>query len=145
MDIKLLEEAENLRNELDDLEKRLKNIEKRENTVISDSVSGSSSEYPYTKHSIAVTGVENSNHTKRFRNLYKKQIKSKKRKLEKIINKIEYDLNYIQNSEIRQIVRLRYEDGLTWLQIMHQMGYNSEENARIKLKRYFSKKKLRKF
>ena len=47
MDIKLLEEAENLRNELDDLEKRLKNIEKRENTVISDSVSGSSSEYPY--------------------------------------------------------------------------------------------------
>jgi len=139
MDISLLDETEKLRAELKDIEKRLKKIEKRENTEVTDSVTGSSSEYPYTKHNVVVKGVENSIYTRKFKNLYKKQLKSKKRELEKKINKIEYDLNYIQDSEIRQIIRLRYEDEMSGVQIMHEMGYNSEENARIKLKRYFKK------
>lgn len=133
-----LEQISSLHNELDDLEKRLRKIESKETKTVKDSVQGSSTGYPYIKHSCTIEGVEYPK-TKRSRYIYKKQIKSKKANLEKFINKLEYELNYIEDSEIRQIIRYRYEDNISWISIMHKMKYNSEEKARIKLKRFLEK------
>ena len=66
-------------------------------------------------------------------------IKEKTYKLDKMRLQLEYQLNYVENSELRDIIRYRYNDNKTWLQIMFLMNYKSEEKARIKLKRYLEK------
>lgn len=70
---------------------------------------------------------------------YKKMIKNKTYRLDKMRLQLEYELNYVENAELRDIIRYRYNDNKTWLQIMFLMNYNSEEKARIKLKRYLEK------
>ena len=139
IDKELLEQITALHNEVEDLEKRLKKIENKENKIVKDSVKGSSSQFPYTQHSCVIEGVEYPK-SKRSKYIYRKQIKDKKRKLDKLINKIEYELNYIEDSEIRQIIRYKYEDNLNWIQIMFKMRYDSESKARMKLERFFEKK-----
>ena len=133
----LLDSIESLRKELKDLKNRLRIINKKSKTVITDSVQASSSKYPYTKHSVTIEGVKFFK-TKHSRSTYKRMIKSSEHKLEKLINQLEYELKYIedQDSEIRRIIRYKYEDGLSWVQVMFKMNYKSEEKARIKLKRF---------
>ena len=140
IDKELLKQIESLQSELKDLEKRLKNITKKETRVLQDSVKGSSTTYPYVQHICIVEGVEYPK-SKKTRYTYRKQIKSKRIKLEKLINQLEYQLNYIEDkdSEIRQIIRYKYEDNKNWLQIMFLMNYNSESVAKMKLKRFFKK------
>ena len=140
IDKTLLENISKLHEELDDLEDRLKKITKLETTVIKDSVQGSSTEYPYIQHNCVIEGVRYPK-TKKSRYIYKKQIKSKKYKLDKLINKLEYELNYIKDkdSEIRQIIRYKYEDNLNWIQVMFKMKYNSEDTARKKIERFLEK------
>lgn len=137
IDKELLEQISSLNEELKDLNKRFNKAEKRETTVLTDSVQSSSKEFPYTQHNCIIQGVENKK-SKHYRYTYKKQIKSKKHKLEKLINKLEYDLNYIEDkdSDIRRIIRYKYEDDLSWIQIMFKMKYNSESVAKMKLKRF---------
>lgn len=138
IDKKFLEQISALLNELEDLERRIEKIENKSCKVVKDSVQGSSTSYPYIQHSCTIEGVEHPK-TKRSRNIYKKQIKSKRAKLDKFINKLEYELNYIEDSEIRQIIRHKYEDNKTWVQIMFLMKYNTEDKARKKLERFLEK------
>lgn len=67
-------------------------------------------------------------------------IKNKIYKLDKMKIQLEYELNYIDNSELRDIIRYRYNDNKTWLQIMFLMDYNNEDTARKKLIRFLQKK-----
>lgn len=127
------EQLSKLRLEKKDLEERLERFD-RKPTITIDGVQGSSKEYPYTQHNCRVEGINN-----KARNQYIKMIRSKDYKIGKLIKQIEYDLNSIEDTEIRQIIRYKYEDDLNWIQIMHKMGYNSEEKARIKLKRFLQK------
>ena len=135
IDKEFLEQISALHNELEDLERRIEKIENKSCKVVKDSVQGSSTSYPYIQHSCTIEGVEYPK-TKRSRNIYKKQIKSKRAKLDKLINKLEYELNYIEDSEIRQIIRHKYEDNMTWLQIMFEMKYDSDSKAKMTLKRF---------
>lgn len=67
-------------------------------------------------------------------------LEQKQRKIDKKILQIEYELNYIEEAEIREIIRLKYFDNLNWIQIMHKIGYKSESTARMKLERFFKNK-----
>lgn len=127
------EQLSKLRLEKKDLEERLERFD-RKPTITIDGVQGSSKEYPYTQHNCKIEGINN-----KARNQYIKMIRSKDYKIGKLIKQIEYDLNSIEDTEIRQIIRYKYEDDLNWIQIMHKMGYNSEEKARLKLKRFLQK------
>ena len=130
-----LDEIENTNKELQSLEKRLKKIENKECRVVKDSVQGSGTNYPYIKHNCVIEGVEIPKN-RHLKAKYRKMIKSKKFRLEKLRVQLEYELNYVKDSEIRDIIRHRYNDNKTWVQIMFLMNYNSEEKARIKLKRF---------
>lgn len=134
----LLDEIENINEELKSLNKRLAKIKNKEYTATGDSVQGSSQYFPYIKHNIKIEGVEipKNKHLKRK---YRKMIESKKYKLEKLKIQLEYELNYIKDSKIRDIIRYKYNDGMTWLQVMFEMGYNSESKAKMKLKRFLEK------
>nr|DAJ93321.1 MAG TPA: hypothetical protein [Caudoviricetes sp.]DAN60947.1 MAG TPA: hypothetical protein [Caudoviricetes sp.] len=136
----LLEQADSVIEEIKDIENRLKNIEKREKTIIGDSVTGSEKEFPYIKRNFRVNGIDNKVFGSKTKRQYKKMLKSKKNKYEKMIKQIEYELNYIENSEIRRIIRYRYYDKLSWIQIQIKMQYNSEDKARKQLERYLKNK-----
>lgn len=135
----LLEQADSVIEEIKDIENRLKNIEKREKTIIGDSVTGSEKEFPYIKRNFRVNGIDNKVFGSKTKRQYKKMLKSKKNKYEKMIKQIEYGLNYIEDSEIRRIIRYRYYDKYSWIKIQIEMGYRSENTARMKLKRFFKK------
>ena len=73
-------------------------------------------------------------------------LEQKQRKIDKELVRIEYELNYIEEVDIREIIRLRYFDNLSWIQVMYKMRefnkkgkYSSEDMIRMKLKRYFEK------
>lgn len=133
-----LDEIENTNKEIEGLKKRLAKIENKECTVVKDSVQGSSKSYPYIKHNCVIEGVEIPKN-RNLKHKYKKLIKSKKYKLEKLRVQLEYELNYVKEAEIRDIIRYRYNDNKTWIQIMFLMNYNNEDTARKKLIRYLEK------
>lgn len=134
MNKKSLEQIVALRREIRDIERRLQN---NTSSVVVDSVKGSLSNFPYVECHRTIQGVDYKKQMRDSR--YRKMIISKKKKIKKLIRQIEYDLNYIEDSEIRQIMRYKYFDNFSWIKIMHLMNYNSEEKARIKLKRFFEK------
>lgn len=135
----VLEQINSIRSELKDLNSRIIVLNQQTNLVVLDSVQGSSTTYPYIQHNCKIEGSVESFKNKNIRKKYKKQIKSKEYKLDKLKNQLEYELNYVEDSEIRRILRYRYEDDLNWVQIMHKMEYNSENVARMKLNRFFEK------
>ena len=139
IDEKSLKEISFLNYELKDLEKRLYEIENKPLRHVIDSVQGSSEFYPYIQHHCTIEGVEYPKNKKQRWKL-RKLIKENKRELEKKINNLEYELKKIEDSEIRQIIRYRYEDNMNWVQVMFKMGYNSEDKARKKLERFLEKK-----
>ena len=135
----VLEQINSIRSELKDLNSRIIVLNQQTNPVVVDNVQGSSATYPYIQHNCKIEGSVESFKNKNIRKKYKKQIKSKEYKLDKLKNQLEYELNYVEDSEIRRILRYRYEDDLNWIQIMHKMEYNSENVARMKLNRFFEK------
>ena len=133
-----LDEIENTNEELERLKKRLARIENKEHAIIKDSVQGSSKNYPYIKHSCVIEGVEIPKN-RHLKYKYKKMIKQKEYKLDKLRIQLEYELNYIKEADIRDIIRYRYNDNKTWLQIMFLMKYSTESTAKMKLKRFLEK------
>lgn len=72
-------------------------------------------------------------------------IKNKKRDIGKQITSFEYELNHIKDSEIRQILRYKYIDGLKNFQVAHEMNrrYKTDEytadGVRMRINRFFEK------
>lgn len=134
----MLKEFEGLEKEIQDIDRRLKNMNKKESTTLIDSVKASSKYFPYTEYNITVHGIPGIKN-KKNKHKYEKMLKSKRFKLEKKKLQIEYELNYVKDEEIRKIIRHRYQDQKTWLQVMFEMKYNSESTAKVKLKRFLEK------
>lgn len=140
MDKSVFNEIKKLMREYEDINNRL-NIE--ENKVVVDSVKGSSSQYPYVEHNCVVEGIQDS---KKYRR-YKKMLNNKKREIGKKLLNFEYQMNYIEDSEIRTILRYKYVDGLKNYQIANEMNngkikYDKEYTAdsiRMQLNRFFEK------
>lgn len=128
-----LKQIESMQKEITYFENKLKKIDEKPIKEVQDSVRGSSAEFPYVTHTCKIEGFE----SPRNRNKYKKMIRSKQYKLEKALNHLEYELNKIEDSEIRMIIRYKYQDNYSWVKIMHLMEYDSEDVARKKLERYF--------
>ena len=137
MNKNFLSQIDDLNKEVEDIKNRLKDLAAKPDKVVRDSVSGSSTTWPYIKHSCVVEGVD----TSKYRNIkkYKRILREKQEKLQKKIIQLEYELNYIEDSELRRIIRYKYIDGYNWVQIMFNMEYSSESTARMKLNRFLKK------
>lgn len=131
-----LEEIFHIRKEIIDLEKRIERIEKQ-STMVADAV-----QKGYKRRAI-IYGVD----VKRAYKLQSNYERLKKFKIQLVDKEKEIE-NYIEIipfSEIRQIFRYRYLDGMNWIQVAHQMndkysnrGY-SEDSVRCKHDRYLNK------
>lgn len=133
-----LEEIFHIRKEIQDLEKRISRIEKQ-STMVADAV-----QKGYKRRAI-IYGVD----VKRAYKLQSNYERLKKFKIQLVDKEKEIE-NYIEIipfSEIRQIFRYRYLDGMNWIQVAHQMNskYNNreynEDSVRMKHDRYLKKPK----
>lgn len=130
-----LKQIDSLRKEIKYIEDKINKIESKPVKVVQDSVSASSVNFPYTRYTAKIEGFENPKN----RNKYRKILKDKKYSLEKKINNLEYELNKIEDSELRMIIRYKYEENYSWIKIMHEMEYDSESKARMILERFLEK------
>ena len=134
MDKRKLEQLAPLRRELEDIEKR---INKLESDTTIDGVRGSSKNYPYVQHTFKIEGI---NH--KGRNYLKRKWISCRNKIRLTIKYIEEELENINDSELRQIIRYKYEDELDYNVIAHKMndgkrnGSYTADGVRMKVKRF---------
>ncbi len=137
---KILEQILSLKGEVEDLKDRLNNG--KEN-IITDSVRGSSKEYPYVQHNMIIEGIDYKQQIRDKK--YRRMIKQKQDKINKLIREAEYCLDNIEDSDIRQIIRYVYFDAKDYNQTAHIMnrrnpkGRFTADNIRMKLKRFFEK------
>ncbi|NLZ54653.1 MAG: RNA polymerase subunit sigma-24 [Thermoanaerobacteraceae bacterium] len=112
-------------------------IEKR--TAV-DTVSGSNSEWPYQRRTFRIEGIDMKWYEKRLKRLKRKL----KRRLEELMEKreeIEEYISTVPDSLIRQILTLRYVNGLSWQQIaVHVGGGNTADSVRMMHNRFLKKK-----
>ena len=136
-----LSQLTNLRKEIQELEEKIRRIEEREYSMVTDKVKASSRDWPYTEVNVTIQG-----------NVYVLDKKSRKEKREKLAllrqrrqQALELELritkyiNTIQNSEIRRMIEYKYIDGCTWAelgQIFHCDRTAAEKKVSNYLKRH---------
>ena len=99
--------------------------------IVTDTVSGSSPEFPYTKHASKIEGVKQK-HQRQLDTAYIKAY-TEQIKLEEFIQTVDDPL-------VREIIRLRFEDGLKWEQVAIKIGGgNSSSGLIMKIKRYLQR------
>lgn len=108
-----------VKSEIADLEDRINKINDK-GYVISDSVKGSSKEFPYTTRNYTVTGLDNVsiNKVKKLKNI----LEEKRNSLIDLNIQAEEFLETIQDSEMRIILRNKYIDNKNYIQIAHDMN-----------------------
>ncbi len=139
MDKELLEQISHLHREKKDLIERLEELESKPLKHVKDSVQGSGTSYPFVQHHCTIEGIEYPKHGNQKRKL-RKLIKSAQRNIDKKIKNLEYELEKIEDSEIRQIIRYKYEDNLSWVQVGHKMKSTGDQ-VRMTLKRFLENSK----
>lgn len=129
---KELEQLYFLHKEISLLKDQINTLEPR---VVTDKVSGSSYEFPYTLHNITITGLDEKEYSRKLRRLERKL----RLRLDELMNLVDEINEYIssqEDSEIRQILSLRYINGLTWHQVAKHLGYADESVPRKRCNRF---------
>lgn len=138
----LTREIERLESEKDRLERAGKK------DIVKDTVKGSYAYFPYTEHSILIKGIEEEGYKITKHDLEIAELKGlielniKKSIIERI--RLERYISSIEDAEMRQIIALRYVNGLAWRQIANELGYQDESVPRKKHNRFLKNKNDRK-
>lgn len=135
-----------LNREIDRLQDELDRLDRRKKTeVLADTVKGSSKYFPYTERSFKVSGLS----VQALKYGYDDEIEELKQMLECNIKnsllerlKLEQYIQSIDDAEVRQIMALRYINGLSWKQVAcHISPYATEDSVRKIHARYLEKEK----
>lgn len=125
-------EIKDIRERIDDYERRIKKAEKKIDTlhIVSDSVKGTRPDGTYG--SIRITGYPTPEYY-RLKELLEKtkdelekcefQLAAKELEFLKATNQAEEFIEGIKKSELRTMFRLYYIDGLNWIQVAHRMNW----------------------
>ena len=91
-----------------------------------DTVQGSSTEFPYSQHTVTVQGVPADWRSQRLSELYRDKAQ------------IELFIDGVEDDTVRAIMRYRIKQGLSWGQVAAKFhGELSEQNIRQKYSRFF--------
>lgn len=130
----LREEVKDLRRRIEKLEDGIKRIEAE--GCVTDSVTGGSGGIQH----FTIRGFPYPEYSRKKTRLYlnKAQLESAEQELLEMINTVEEYIQSIDDSRIRRIIRYRFIDNLTWVQVAIKMGgKTTEESARKEFERYF--------
>lgn len=130
MDKNELKQLRNLKREIDILQELINKIPKEQ-----DKVYGSSAEFPYQKRGFVISGYSDEENTQLAR-----ELESKKRKLMREMERLTNYIYGIDDSQIRQVLILRFVEGRTWDAVAAKMGYGyTKEQLRKKVERFLAK------
>ena len=135
-DMRVGEFEQNLKN-IAKIRREIKGLEliihSNRKTMATDIVSGSSDEFPYSIRHFRIEGVDQSRES-----ALQAKLRQKKKKLERELLKVEKYLDQIEDPEIRQIVRLRDELGMSWNDVAAKCG-STIAAVKMKHKRFLDK------
>ena len=132
-----------LTREIEMLKKQLSDLEDRQDDYICGTVKASSADYPYTLHSITISGITDPESAYRRR----AEIREIKALISLKIEQcdIEYSrliryINSVDDSLMRQILTYRYINGFNWTQVaMHIGGGNTADSVKKACYRFLQK------
>ena len=126
-----------LQGEIEDLRLEVANLKTKSAQVVSDTVQGSSNEYPFTQHPISIRGCDASTREKYEQKktlLYNRITELEQKKAE-----ISQWIDSVPQVRMRRLLRYRYIDGLKWPGIAARLGYTTESAARMAHDRFLEK------
>ena len=135
MDMK--KRCENLRHSYKAVEvehQKLENFKFKPDSYQEDIVTGSDSEYPYTEHHFKIRGYGNIEYPKR-----KAALANKIAKIRAEIEEVERYIQSVEDPEMRNILTMYYELGMTQEQIAQQYGYERSTISK-KIKDFWAEK-----
>ena len=118
MDKEKLSQLYHLKKEIELLQKQIDNTVY---SIVSDSVKGSSVSFPFVQHSIIITGADVEGYERKTRRLRQRLQRRLDEYMDTVTDINEY-IETIDDSEMRQILSLRYINNLTWHQVAAHMG-----------------------
>lgn len=128
MDKEQLSQLRYLKREIEMLQNQIENIDY---SIVTDSVKGSCVGFPYTEHTIIITGVDAKSYERKIKRL-RRQLSRRVEELIDLVDEANEYINRIDDSLIRQIIALRYINGLTWNQVAaHIGGGNTPDSVRM--------------
>ncbi|CBZ04145.1 hypothetical protein [Clostridium botulinum] len=118
MDKEQLKQLRYLKTEIEAIKKQIDNLEC---TMAIDKVRGSSSHFPYVQRSFTIEGVDYEEYSRKTIRLRKKL----SRRISELMDLVEETNEFIEGIEdslTRQIISLRYINGLTWEDVAANVG-----------------------
>jgi hypothetical protein len=119
----LSQEAKMLKRQIDAINK----------DVVCDSVKGSAINFPFVEHNIVIMGIESCS---RKLTRLRKQYDVKLGEILDCVAELNEEIFKIPDSEMRQIISLRYINNLTWQQVAFSIGEHDESYPRKKCEKY---------
>ena len=147
MDKTILEQYADLIAEREDLQKRikwteLKILELCDETVADSVTLGKHGKKPLGRKVIRGNPSPEIKKKRTALHRYKAQLKAAEIRIADMIVEAQQYIDEIEDSRIRRIMRYRYVDQLTWLQVAHRMGkHHTAESCRNAAERYLGKRK----
>ena len=133
-----LEQYQNLKNEIRILEAEAARRISKGPDYVSDSVT-TAAEFPYSSHTLVISGYESSDgYGQKMQAIYKKRDRLKEGAAAELAELEDY-IAGIDDSLIRQIIRLKYIEGLTWQRVAFRIHKHDEQYPRKKLESYLKK------
>jgi hypothetical protein len=123
-----------LKKEIEMLDNEIKNLGY---DTVSDTVRGSDREWPYTEHTITITGIDVEGHGVKAKRL-QRRLERRKADLQDKRLEIAESIEAVDDSVTRQAIVLKYVNGLSWTQVAaHVGGGNTAEGLRKRVHRFF--------
>ena len=135
-------EERNLARRIQSLNDKILNME-RGGYMVADSVTcGRRGKKPLGTRKIQGFPLPEYNHNKECLKTYKLQLELADTKLLELLKEVEEYIEGIEDSRIRRIMRYRYVDNLSWVQVAHRMGIkHTAEGCRQAVERYLGIRK----
>ena len=137
--LEMKEEIKDIRNRIKKIEREIENLE-----VVSDTVRGTRKDG--TIGPIKITGYPTPAYYKKknLLILYKQKLQEREEELLQLTIQAEEYIGKIKKSELRIMARLYFVDGLTWIQVAHQMNHMfpnrkiayTEDSCRMRMTRF---------
>ena len=134
----VLRQFEYIRKEIKMLESQISSIKNRKRQIVSDTVTGCTPARS-DKHVIVITGPD-MRPEEQLRNKYQK-LAQRRRQLKLRVEKVEKFIDSVDDSKVRQIISLRFIEGLSWRAVAKNVyGYANDNAPQMALSRYLQGK-----
>lgn len=130
-----LKKLKSLKKEIEILQQQLDKI-KIQPKLVSDSVKGSMIRFPYTEHTITITGIDTEGYSQKVHRIRRALAKKMKEALA-LVDEINQYIDSVEDPETRNILRLRYVDCMTWEEIAEEL-HMCERTVRRKFQKWWN-------